>query len=137
MKIKNYLEARKWLRGYRLIEKEVKARMQYLDDFKKISKISSYDKNPAINKILRAIESDTKRKILKLQKRINDIEKALDKLDDFERNVLYHRYILGIEWIKLPEYILYEQRTCQLIEVRALKKIAKMNIEWSGNNDDE
>ena len=68
--------------------------------------------------------------IVKLRKKLRTIEKVLNNLTGPERSVLYHRYIVGIDWIDMPEHLLYEQRSCQLYEVRALKKIAKMKIDW-------
>ena len=66
-----------------------------------------------------------------LKNRLREIEEVIDLLPAEEKSVVYYRYIVGVSWLDMPEYIMYEQRTCQLYEMSALKKIAKMNIKRS------
>ncbi len=134
MLITNYIQARKWIKEYRVIEKEVKSRISYINDYKKILEYDKLECSSALKKVYTPLIIEMESSISKLKRRLKDIDKAISKLDDLERSVIYHRYILGIPWINMPEYVLYEQRSCQLAEVRALKKIAKMNIEWRENN---
>ena len=132
MILKSRTDIRKWLREYRFIQKELKSRTEYMMDFKKILIDPLPESEKTLKKTYMSIIDDMNGEIKKLRSFIQKIEKVLDKLPGAERSVIYHRYIMGIDWITMPEYVMYEQRSCQNYEVKALKRIAKMNIEWDG-----
>ena len=86
----------------------------------------------ALNKIYKSIIGYMEKQGTFLKKRLREIERVIDSLPVEEKTVIYHRYIAGVSWIDMPEYMMYELRTCQAIEMKALNKIAKMNIDWEG-----
>ena len=131
---KNYKDVRNWLREYRIMKKELETRVNYLAVFRKTLIKPLPETEETLHRIYNAITKDMQTEIVKLRKKLRTIEKVLNNLTGPERSVLYHRYIVGIEWINMPEYLLYEQRSCQIYEVRALKKIAKMKIDWEWDN---
>lgn len=131
--MRKYDVIRKKLGEYRLIENELRLRTKYLDDFKKILVNPLPSCEVHLKEIYSVIIKEMECEITKLHKRIIIIDKIMNCLTEVERNVIYYRYILKTEWIKIPEYVLYEQRTCQAIEHRALKKISEMNIDWDGD----
>lgn len=131
---KNYKEVRKWFREYRIMKNELESRVNYLNVFKMTLIKPLPETEETLQRVYNTITKDMETEIKKLRKRLRTIEKVLNNLTGPERSVLYHRYIVGIEWINMPEYVLYEQRSCQLYEVKALKKIAKMKIDWECEN---
>lgn len=134
MKRNKYEKLRNIFREYRLLKKELECRTEYIADFKKILIQPLPIAEEALHKIYGSIVKDMEQKAAKAQKKLRLIEDVIDRLDGTERNVMYFRYIEGIEWIAMPEYMMYEQRTCQLFETKALDKIIKMNIDWSNEN---
>ena len=130
--MRKYDVIRKKLGEYKLIENELRLRTEYLEDFKKILVNPLPSCEVHLREIYAVIIKEMEDEITKLHKRIMIIDKIMSYLSEVERNVIYYRYILKTEWIKIPEYVLYEQRTCQAIEHRALKKISEMNIDWNG-----
>lgn len=129
---KTYMDARRWLKQYKLVEKELKSRLEYAEEFKKILVNPLAKDEVALNKIYRSIVDYMEKQSIFLKNRLREIEEVIDLLPAEEKSVIYHRYIVGVSWLDMPEYIMYEQRTCQLYEMSALKKIAKMNIDWEG-----
>lgn len=133
---KKYIKIRNKLRSYRLLKKELTARTKHTEEFRKVL----LDPLPHTEKRLRAIYceiiNEMQNEAGKLLNEIKKIDKALQRLDERERSIIYFRYIEGIDWINLPEYVHYEQRTCQNIEVSALEKIIKMNINWEMNENE-
>lgn len=134
MKKTEYEKTRSMLRQYRLLKKELECRTSYIADFKKILINPIPQSEEVLHKIYNCIINEMEQKAFKVQKKLHTIEKILDKLEGPERNVIYYRYIMGIDWITMPEYMNYEQRSCQLFETKALDKILKMNIDWSDND---
>lgn len=132
MVLKSRADIRKWLKEYRFIQKELKSRTEYMMDFKRILIDPLPESEKSLKKAYMSIINDMNGEIKKLRSFLQKIENVLDKLPGAERSVIYHRYIMGIDWITMPEYVMYEQRSCQNYEVKALKRIAKMNIEWDG-----
>lgn len=131
MKKSEYEKTRNILRQYRLLKKELECRTDYITDFKKMLIQPIPQSEEVLHRIYNCILKEMEQKALKLKKKLHFIENILDKLDGPEHNVIYYRYIIGIDWITMPEYMNYEQRTCQLFETKALDKILKMNIDWS------
>ncbi len=127
---KTYTEIRKKLRRYRLLQKEIEHRTKYMEDFSKILVSPLPKTEDTLHRIYDEMLIDMKKKIEELQKKLTTIDKIMDKLEGNERSIIYYRYVLGINWVDLPEYMIYEQRSCQLFEINALKKIEKMDIDW-------
>lgn len=130
MILKKFSDIRSWLREYRYFEKELRLRADYTTDLKRILLSPLSEEDCVLRNIYTRIINEIEDNSQKLLNVMYSIESVLDRLYGAERAVIYYRYILGVEWIKLPEYLMFEQRTCQSYETRALKKIAKMNIEW-------
>ena len=126
-----YIKIRNAFKEYRLLEKELISRTAYIEEFKKIMINTLPKDEKTLYKIYKNIISDMEKNALKLRRRLRLLDNIVNKLEGAERNVIYFRYIRGIDWIDMPEYMMYEQRTCQLFEMKALKKILKMNINWS------
>lgn len=129
---KTYKDARRWLKQYKLVEKELKSRMDYAEEFKKILMHPLAEDEEALNKIYRSIIGYMEKQSQFLKNRLKEIENVIEKLPAEEKAVVYHRYIVGVSWLDMPEYVMYEQRTCQAFEMKALNKIAKMDINWEG-----
>lgn len=130
MRYKNYEKIRRIFKDYRLLKSELESRTKYIEEFKKILVRPLPKTEESLHKIYDTIIEDMEARAKKLSLRLNLIEDVIDKLDGAERNVMYYRYVAGIDWITMPEYLMYEQRTCQLFETKALNKILKMNIRW-------
>ena len=126
-----YIKIRNAFKEYRLLEKELISRTAYIEEFKKIMINTLPKDEKTLYKIYKNIISDMEKNALKLRRRLRLLDNIVNKLECAERNVIYFKYIRGIDWIDMPEYMMYEQRTCQLFEMKALKKILKMNINWS------
>ena len=130
MRYKNYEKIRRIFKDYRLLKDELQSRTKYIDEFKKILIRPLPKTEETLHKIYDTIVEDMEQKAKKLSSRLKLIEGVIDRLDGAERSVMYYRYVEGIDWIIMPEYLMYEQRTCQLFEAKALKKISKMDIRW-------
>ena len=132
MKIMNnkIIKIRRNLKNYRILQKEIELRTKYIADFK-ATLISPLPKTEeTLHKIYKKLVFDMETKLRLLQKKFDLLNDIIDKLDGEERSVIYFRYILGINWVDIPEYMMYEQRSCQNFESNAIKKIAKMKIDW-------
>lgn len=132
--MKKYERIRSVFKEYRLLKKELECRTKYIEEFKKILIRPLPKTEEALHKIYSTIVKDMEINAKKMASRLNLIEKTINRLEGGERNVMYFRYIEGIDWITMPEYMMYEQRTCQLFETKALDKILKMNINWEDEN---
>lgn len=130
MRSKKYERIRKVLKEYRMLKKELECRTKYIEEFRKILIRPLPKTEESLHKIYKTIIDDMESNAKKLSSRLNLIENIINKLEGAERNVLYYRYIEGIDWITMPEYLMYEQRTCQLFETKALDRIIKMDIRW-------
>lgn len=130
---------RRYLRGYRYIEKELKARTEAMNDF--LADIYNPLQGVALDglpqgrgtvndqtaaaveriersykRILEEMERDVKR----LQQRRDEINAAIAELPDSERCVMYFLYVKGVRWYDLPAYTRYEKTNNQRAETRAL-----------------
>lgn len=125
-----YSELRSKLREYKMLESEIKYRTKYIENLKEtlINPLPNTEKT--LRKIYKRIIDDLYDKVNILEKKLKLLDSIIDKLDGNLRNVIYYRYVLGINWISIPEYMMYEQRTCQFYEEKALREIEKMNIDW-------
>lgn len=132
--MKKYERIRRVFKEYRLLKKELECRTKYIEEFKKILVRPLPKTEEALHKIYGTIVKDMECNVKKLASRLSLIEKTINSLEGAERNVMYFRYIEGIDWITIPEYMMYEQRTCQLFEAKALDKIMKMDIDWEDEN---
>ena len=137
MKKKTYQDARRWLKQYKLTEKELKSRLDYAEEFKKILMHPLSGEEIALNKIYRSIVSYMEKQSRFLKNRLREIERVIETLPAEEKAVIYYRYIVGVSWLDMPEYMMYEQRTCQTFEMKALNRIAKMNIDWEGKKSEK
>ena len=135
------IATRKWLKRYRWIQKELAAEIRNYEEFTRdiynplcspnvdgIPRGSSLSDQTAatverIQKEYGEVLHDKKRKIKELENGIKEIETVINRLDADERCVLYYRYVIGLSWNKMPEYIHYEERQCRRIENKALSKI--------------
>lgn len=133
---KTYKDARKWLKQYKLAEKELKSRLDYAEEFKKILMHPLAEEEVALNKIYKSIVGYMEKQSTFLKNRLKEIERVIQTLPAEEKSVVYYRYIVGVSWIDMPEYMMYEQRTCQAFEMKALNRIAKMNIDWEGKKNE-
>ena len=144
MKKDNWSHMRRWLSRYHFIIKEIGARREHLQDFieelynplqatvqdgmPKGGGIS----DPTLKRVLdikrlyETMMAEMQANIDSLYLTKNEIEQAVAQLDAAERCVIYHRYILGIAWADMPEYIGYERAQCYRLETSGLKKLAKM-----------
>ncbi len=136
MKSKKYEEVRNVLKSYRLLQNELRSRTEYISEFRRILIQPLSKDEEVLRKVYNNIISEMVKNALKLQKNLKVLESITERLSGQERNIIYFRYIKGIDWVNMPEYMMYEQRTCQLFEVKALEKILKMNIDWSDFNVD-
>lgn len=118
------------LKKYRILQKELELRTNYIADFKKILVTPLPATEDTLRRIYSNIILDMEKKARKLSEELKLLEKIIDKLDEDSKNIIYYRYVLGISWINMPQYMMYEQRTCQIYEIKALKKIEKMDIDW-------
>lgn len=125
-----YSELRSKLREYKMLESEIKCRTKYIENLKETLINPLPDTEKTLRKIYKRIIDDLYDKVNILEKKIKLLDNIIDKLDGNLRNVIYYRYVLGINWISIPEYMMYEQRTCQFYEEKALREIEKMNIDW-------
>lgn len=125
-----YSELRSKLREYKMLESEIKYRTKYIENLKEtlIKPLPNTEKT--LRKIYKRIIDDLYDKVNILEKKLKLLDSIIDKLDGNQRNVIYYRYVLGINWISIPDYMMYEQRTCQFYEEKALREIEKMNIDW-------
>lgn len=134
LKNKQYEKIRQVFREYRIFKKELEYRTKYIEDFRKIL-IRPLPKNEEVlHKIYKTIIGDMENTANKMALRLRLIENTINRLYGNEKNVMYYRYIEGIDWLRMPEYMMYEQRTCQLFEANAIKKIYRMNIDWENEN---
>lgn len=133
---KTYKDARRWLRQYKLFENELKSRLDYAEDFKKVLVHPLTEEENTLKRIYTAIITRMENQCRFLKHRLEEIEEVINTLPAEERTVIYHRYIIGVSWLDMPEYIMYEQRTCQTFEMRALNKIVKMDIDWEGKKSE-
>ncbi len=151
MKSEKYTQMRKWLGRYQFILKEINARREHLEDFKNDiynplkahiislpnkSGISDTTLSRVINirRIFGKMIDEMSLEIKRLHKAKEEIEAAISRLEGAERCIIYHRYILGIMWADMPEYVGYEAAQCHRIEARAIKKLLKM-IDINDEND--
>lgn len=125
-----YSKLRSKLREYKMLESEIKCRTKYIENLKEtlINPLPNTEKT--LRKIYKRIIDDLYDKVNILEKKLKLLDSIIDKLDGNQRNVIYYRYVLGINWISIPDYMMYEQRTCQFYEEKALREIEKMNIDW-------
>lgn len=125
-----YSKLRSKLREYKMLESEIKYRTKYIENLKEtlINPLPNTEKT--LRKIYKRIIDDLYDKVNILEKKLKLLDSIIDKLDGNQRNVIYYRYVLGINWISIPDYMMYEQRTCQFYEEKALREIEKMNIDW-------
>ncbi len=130
MKQSKHSIIRIYLREYRLIRQELELRTKYINEFSKILVKPLPKIEIKLHRIYSEIIDDMENNAKRLSKRLRLIENVFSKLHGVERKVMYLRYIEGVEWIDMPEYMMYEQRTCQSFEKKALEKIEKMNINW-------
>ena len=133
---------RRWLNRYRFLEKEIQAREKHIQEFivdmynpLMANPISDMPKGKGLVSDLtystvERIEQQYSRMLVEMQNSVDvlvtakhAIEDAINSLDEYERCVLYHRFMLGIHWESLPAYINYERAQCQNIEIRALDKL--------------
>ncbi len=123
---------RKWLKGYRISIKEINARTEHIKWLKEeiFTPLSESGKgrdkyaSEKVDKIMSDILRDAEIRLVNLQYEIETIENEINKLDDYERCILYNRYILGIPWLEMPERIGYEIAQCQRIERKAIQHLA-------------
>ncbi|MDD4689023.1 MAG: hypothetical protein PHE51_04675 [Eubacteriales bacterium] len=123
---------RNWLKGYRLSLKELNARTEHVEWLKSeiFTPLSQSEKERdkyasiRVEKIMADILRDAEIRLVNLRYEIETIESEIQELDEYERCVLYNRYILGIQWLDLPERIGYEIAQCQRLERRALENLA-------------
>ncbi len=124
-------EVRRWLKGYRLHIKEIQSRAEHIKWLKTEvyapltegnSKASFAAKK--VDLIMEGILKDASMHLSILKYEAECIEKEINNLDQFERCVLYNRYILGVPWVDLPERVGYEIAQCQRIERKALTSLA-------------
>lgn len=134
MKKEQYENTRNKFREYRLLKKELECRTSYILEFKRLLILPLPKAEVKLHKIYNSIIREMEDNARLIRKHLQLIERVLNKLEGPERNVMYYRYIEGIDWITMPEYMNYEQRSCQLFEAKALDKIIKMNIDWSDVN---
>lgn len=125
-----YSELRSKLREYRLLQKEIECRTKYMENFKETLIAPLPKSEKALRKVYKNIIDDMYAKVKILENKLNLLNTIIDKLEGNLRSVIYYRYVIGVSWISLPEYMMYEQRTCQFYEKKALEKIEKMNIDW-------
>lgn len=130
MRKTEYEKIRAIFKEYRLLKKELECRTKYIEEFKKILIRPLPKTEEALHRVYNTIIRDMEDTAEKMSLRLKLIESTVNRLEGAERSVMYYRYIEGIEWITMPEYMMYEQRTCQLFEARALRKILEMNIKW-------
>lgn len=130
MRKTEYEKIRVIFKEYRLLKKELECRTKYIEEFKKILVRPLPKTEEALHRVYNTIIRDMEDTAEKMSLRLKLIESTVNRLEGAERSVMYYRYIEGIEWITMPEYMMYEQRTCQLFEARALRKILEMNIKW-------
>ncbi len=137
-------ETRRWLNRYRYIVKEIEARKKELEWFTNdlyhpLHAVlldgmprGTTASDPTFAAVVTAGKMRKKYDALMagMLERIEELEStrrqilgAIEELDETERCVCYHRFVLGIYWADLPAYLNYEQRQCQNIENRALEKI--------------
>ena len=119
MKKQKYERVRKKFREYRLLKKELECRTAYIDEFKKVLINPLPKTEKSLLKVYSSIIKEMEKKAMLLASKLRLIEKVIDKLEGPQRSVMYYRYIEGIEWINMPEYMMYEQRTCQIFECNA------------------
>ena len=128
VKSEKYTQMRKWLGRYQFILKEINARREHLEDFKNDiynplkahiislpnkSGISDTTLSRVINirRIFGKMIDEMSLEIKRLHKAKEEIEAAISRLEGAERCIIYHRYILGIMWADMPEYVGYEARS--------------------------
>lgn len=136
MKRAEYAAIRRKLKSYTHIKRELELRTAHISDFRKILINPLPETEKTLKKIYYNIIVSMEKEADKLRKRLNLIDSILDELDGNERSIIYYRYIEGIDWLRMPEYMMYEQRNCQIIENKALEKIAKMDIDWSVDDEE-
>lgn len=130
MKNEKYAKIRKKLRCYRVTKKELEARTRHIEEFRKILMNPLPATEHTLRKIYAEVIDSMEAEAKKLSDYLKTVNNVLQRLEGSERSIIYFRYIEGIDWITMPEYMHYEQRNCQNIEGRALEKISKMNIDW-------
>lgn len=124
---------RKWLKGYRLLTKELQARTEHInwlrdEVFTPLSVSGRGSDRHAAEKVRRIttdILHDAQFHLDQLRRKLELIEEEIRRLDDYERCVVYNRYILGISWLDMPERVGYEVAQCQRIERKALAHLAQ------------
>ena len=138
-------DTRKWLNRYRFLKKEIQAREKDLEGFireiynplqsisldgmpkgKGFTADQTHTTYARIEKTYGTMITEMQTRIEDLRIALNEIETAINSLDEYERCVCYHRFMLGIYWADLPAYIGYEQAQCARIECTALAKVRKM-----------
>lgn len=145
---KKRAETRKWLNSYRWLKKEVQAREKHLEDFIRdmynplkatciddMPKGSGDTSDQTADMVIRinatmqityvSMMNEMQYRIDNLKIAINEIEKVIESLPADERCILYHRFIVGIHWKNISEYLSYEQAQCTRIECRALDKLKR------------
>lgn len=123
---------RRWLKGYRICVKEISARADHIkwlkeEIFTPLSESGNgRDKAAAekVDKIMSDILRDAQIRLMNLRYEAEMIEHEINRLDDYERCILYNRYILGISWLEIPERVGYEIAQCQRIERRAIQHLS-------------
>lgn len=77
-------------------------------------------------KAIRAIErkEQLKLNILITESKLKRIDRAIDALNDNEKQVIYERYIKGRQWWEVAYKVKYNERWCKELRRRAINKIA-------------
>ena len=138
-------KVRKWLNRYRFIVKEIAAREKHLQEFiqdiynplmstqysdmpkgKGTASDQTYNTVAKIEKQYADMMIDMQNAIDDLVMAKGEIDKAINSLDEYERCVCYHRFVLGIYWADLPAYISYEVSQCYRLELQALDKLSPL-----------
>jgi hypothetical protein len=121
---------RRKLSGYKFLEKEMTGREAEMTELIKTlyAPLQTRPENgtkKALEKIYAKMLGEMQTRLEDLSAARNEIEALFEGLDEYEKCICYHRFIRGVHWIDLPEFVGYEQRQCQVYETRALEKIQK------------
>lgn len=119
-------KVRKFLKNYYYLKKEVNLKIA---DFENVRKHSdSLLAVDVLNKPFRNYCKELQEQIDKLTEMIKKIDAIIETLDGEEKEVIYLRYAQNIPWLDMEEHMYWSQRKLQIVENRAIDKIAKMLI---------
>lgn len=138
IKEKYYRATEKLLYNYKMLKVSIENMKAEIEELKKESGITGIDykkeKTSETYKITQPTEEQSLRNITQeyllrkrieiTQSKIDKIDRAINKLNEREKEIIKMFYIDGKQWYEIAFAVKYSERHCKRIRQQAIKKIA-------------